>query len=364
MNKLIKQINRIKFLKYLLSLTVLLATSCAAFSPRSTATPQPTFTVEAASTPTTTPTKRPTATPTPSPLGSAENPIKIGYVIQAENTPAIDASDAIEILVSGDTGLAVENIIFSDFRNLANAVANDEVHLFWADPFEYLYLSQIGKATAMVMTNHLGVYAYGVQFIAHNERGFTTYFDPELNQNRGDFLTAIQQFSGTRPCFISPDSMPGYLVPLGLLANASTPTLEPVFTYSYNAVIRALYIQGICDFGVSYALIGDPLNTSDIIVNLPDASAQIVTLWQSDGIIPNKGLAASTELPLNIRFQLQEAFLDLPGNPEGLSFLSTALTYDVEGLKSIRDEFYQPLRSVIAPLLLDLETITQQNPSP
>jgi hypothetical protein len=43
--------------------------------------------------------------------------------------------------------------------------------------------------------------------------------------------------------------------------------LNPVFTYNYNAIIRALYIQGICDFGVTYALTGDPLTSSDILSN-------------------------------------------------------------------------------------------------
>ncbi len=345
--------------RFLLLTVLLLTTACSAIAPRSTPTLQPTFTIEAITTPTITPTQRPTVTPTPAPLGSEDNPIRIGYVIPTENTAAIDAADEIALLINAKTGFSVENAILPDFTSLSNAVSTDQVHLFWVDPFEYLYLSQLGQATAIVMTNHLGVYAYGVQFIAHVSRGFSPFYDSDLNQNSGDFLRAIQQFSGTRPCFISPDSVPGYLVPLGLLANASTPTLEPVFTYSYNAIIRALYIQGICDFGVSYALIGDPRNTSDILQNIPDATVQIITIWQSEGIIPNTGLAASTDLPLNIRYQLQEGFLDLTEYADGLSFLSTALVYEVEGLKSIRDEFYNPLRSVIAPLSLDLEAITQ-----
>jgi len=58
-------------------------------------------------------------------------------------------------------------------------------------------------------------------------------------------INALQQFAGTRPCLINPNSIPGYFVPMGLLANTSTPTLDPVFTYDYSAVVRALYIQGI-----------------------------------------------------------------------------------------------------------------------
>lgn len=340
--------------RFALLFILLLTLGCSAIGPKTTPTPQPTFTVEV----TIAPTPRPTATPTPAPLGSAGNPIKIGYVIPQENTIAIDAAEEIAILLRDQTGFTVENTIFSGFSSLSNAILNDQVDLFWVEPFEYLHLSQLGKASAIVMTNHLGVYAYGVQFIAHAERGFTPFFDTDQSQNTDDFLSAIQQFSGTRPCFISPNSVPGYVVPSGLLSNASTPTLEPVFTYSYNAIIRALFVQGICDFGVSYALIGDPRNTSDILQSIPDAAVDIVTIWQSDGIIPNTALASSSEMPLNIRFQMQEGVVNLTDSPVGLSTLSRALNYEVEGLKAIRDEFYDPLRSVIHPLSLDLEALT------
>ena len=171
-------------------------------------------------------------------------------------------------------------------------------------------------------------------------------------------MSALQQFSGTRPCFTNSESIPGFIVPSGLLANTSTPTLDPVFTYNYNAVIRALYIGGICDFGVTYAYTGDPLTSSDILSNLPDAQSLINIVWRSDSLIPNLNLSASPNLPVFIRFRIGEAMLNIADSPDGLYLISNALNYQVEALRSVEDHFYNPLRSAILPLDLDLEALT------
>lgn len=239
-----------------------------------------------------------------------------------------------------------------------------DVDLFWLKPLEYIYLNWESAAEVMLLTNHLGVYAYGVQFMANLERGFTSYYDPELNASTGDPVAALQQFSGTRPCFTEPNSLPGHLLPLGLLANTSTPTLDPVFVYNYDAVIRALYIQGICDFGIGYALTGDPRTSSGVLQDLPQAQEEVVIIWQSDGIIPNTNLSTAPGIPLDIRYKLQEAILDLPNTPEGLNLISTALNYDVEALKTTDDTFYNPLRAAIIPLELDLQALTWQETNP
>ena len=340
---------------------IVLTASCTQQPPSPTSTPTITTqpTIETQVDPTQTATKRPTPTPTLPPIGNPGNPITIGFILTPEQTTAIEAAEDITFLITEKTGFSVEFLIYPDFQSLSSGVMDSDVDLFWLKPLEYLYLNEKGAAQVVIMTNHLGVYAYGVQFMANSLRGFTSYFDPESAQSLGDPITALQQFSGTRPCFISPDSVPGCLVPSGYLANASTPTLDPIFTYSYTAMIRALYIEGICDLGVSYALIGDPRNASDIIQNLPDAQEQVIVIWQSEGVIPNINLSTSPSLPLNIRYQLQEAFLDLPQMPEGLMLVSTALGYDVEALKTVEDGFYDPLRSALNPLNLDLQAITQ-----
>ena len=310
--------------------------------------------------PTSTPTSRPTLTSTPSSLGSQSNPITIGFVLKPEDSTAIEAAEDVAFLIADQTGFQVESLYYPDFSSYTLAAQNGDIHLLWLSPFQYLYLHEQGIADAFLMTNHLGVYAYGAQFLANEMRGFTSYFDPQNNVNTGSAIEALQQFAGTRPCFINNTSIPGFFVPLGFLSKTSTPTLEPVFTYGYSAIIRSLYIQGICDFGATYALTGDPRSASDVLQDLPDARELVTVIWQSEGIIPNISLSASADVPENIKYQLQEAILDIQDNPEGLSLLSIALNYEISALKTINDSYYDPLREIIAPLYLDLETLTQQ----
>jgi phosphonate transport system substrate-binding protein len=324
-------------------------------------TSSPTPVVLESVTATLTPTPRPSSTPTLSPPGSEANPITLAFILQPEDMTAIDAAQEIALLVSEDSDMTVESVIYPDFISLSTAILNNEVDLFWLGPLEYLYLSGQGVADVLLVTNHLGVYAYGVQYMANVNRGFSSYFDPEANESFGDPLSALQQFSGTRPCFITPESLPGYFTPLGLLATTSTPTLDPVFVYDYSAVVRALYIGGICDFGVGYALIGDPRTAGDILQDIPDAENIVQVIWQSEGIIPNTNLSASPTLQLNLQVKLQESILDLQNTPEGLSLLSTALNYEVAALRSELDSYYNPLRAALAPLELDLGAITQQS---
>jgi phosphonate transport system substrate-binding protein len=316
-------------------------------------TPTPTLTP----TPLTTPTVKPTSTPTLPPLGNEGHPIKIGFILAPEEDQRQEAAENIAFLITEDTGYAVEASFYPDFLSLSSAALDEDVDLFWLEPFEYLYLNWEDAAKVILVTNHLGVYAYGIQFMAHVDRGFTSYYNPETGQSEGDMINALQQFAGTRPCLINPNSIPGYFVPMGLLANTSTPTLDPVFTYDYSAVVRALYIQGICDFGVGYALIGDPRTAGNVQQDLPNVQEQVAVIWQSEGIIPNLNLSTSTNLPLNIQYRLQEAFLDLSETEEGLALISTALDYKVEALKEFSDPFYNPLRDTIVPLEPDFEAI-------
>ena len=348
-----------------LMLVFSLLSACIPATPTAspTAIPSPTATASPAS-PTQTPTLRPSPTPTLPPLGTEGNPIAIGFIRAQDESQAIDAIEEIAILLAEDTGYFIEYLIYPDFQSLTGAILNGDVHLFWLQPLEYLYLHQAGAAEVVLITNHLGVYAYGVQFMTHTSRGFRSYYDPEASESTLGSNAALQQFSGTRPCFHSESSIPGYLVPRGLLANGSIPTLEPVFVFNYSAVIRALYIQGICDFGVSYALTGDPRSAGDILQNLPDAQNQIQIIWQSESIIPNTNLSASTTLPLVYQHRMQEAFLDLPNSTQGLDLISQALNYEVEALKTIEDDFYQSLRYTLAPLNLALETLVFEDSTP
>ena len=342
----------------LIPLLIILTACGSAASPTATSTPD----VLETSSPILTPTTRPTSTPTLPPIGMEGNPVTIGFILTPDQQDAIEAAEDLAFIIEAETGYITESLIYPDFQSLATAVLDGDVDLCWLQPLEYLYLNSIDSANAILMTNHLGVYAYGVQFLANKARGFRIYFDTETGQSTAESITALQQFAGTRPCFINPQSIPGYYLPLGLLTDASTPTLDPVFTYDYSATVRALYIQEICDFGVSYALTGDPRTANEIAQLIPDVQEQVIVIWRSEGIIPNLNLSASPDLSLNIQYILEETILDLSKTEDGSALLSTALDYEVEAVKTISDQFYDPMRNILSLLELDLEDITHTTP--
>ncbi len=340
---------------FFLFLAILVLTACSPnlVEPLPTETPTPD---EAHITPTSTPTPRPSPTPTLPPLGSLGNPITIGFILSTDQSNS-DPAIALVDLLSTETGYVFDTLLYPDFGSLSTAIVNGDVHLFWLKPLEYVFLNDQGVAEVMLMTNHQGVFAYGIQFLANVNSGFLPSFDADGNPTFDNPIEILQQFSGTRPCYLDPQSIPGYFVPKGLLADASTPTLDPVFVFSYNAIIRALYIRGICDFGVTFAYTGDPLTSSDILANLPDAKDQIRVIWLSDNFIPNINLSASPSLPVFMRFRIEEALIRIADEPHGLNLISSALVYDVEALRSIEDHFYNAFRAILAPLELDLQPI-------
>jgi phosphonate transport system substrate-binding protein len=363
--KIIKSARPKAILVFLLCFLITACSSVETATPAlPTATASPTTIPQETRTPTQAPTRRPTSTPTLAPLGESSNPIIIGFVISENETLRSEAADEIAFLIQNDTDLTVESRIFEDYAGLTEAIDEESVHLFWLQPLAYIHLNWQEQAQVMLVANHLGVYAYGVRFMAHSDRGFSVNYDPDTDTSPGEPIPTLQQFSGTRPCFLSPTSLTGYYVPMGLLANASTPTQDPVFVYDYSGIIRALYIQGICDFGVGYALTGDPRTAADLVTDFPNLQNIVITVWQSQNIIPNLNLSASPTVPVHLRFRIQESFQDLAQEPGNLTSLSTALDYDVSGFKPVTDAFYNPLRDMIIPLNLDLEQVTQQTLNP
>ena len=316
-----------------------------------TSTPPPINTADQTSTP------RPTHSPTPEALGYASNPIVMGFIQSEHSTTQKDAADALAEYLSNKTSQNVIARFFLNYKRAEKALQAGSLHMVWLGPIEYLLVSEQPLATAALITNHFGVTAYGIQFLAHKDFGFTLYFDIGQNQSIVNMNTALAQLAGTRPCFTEENSLAAYLVPKGMLLEASVPTLDPIMTYSSTASIRALYVQGICDFGVTYALSGDPRTASAVIQDFPDVLDRVQIIWQSDGIIPNLSLAYSPLLSLPIQEQISEALITLSKTTDGQTTLSNANDYSIEGLQRTDDTPYDTLRALLAIQNVDLYSL-------
>jgi len=279
--------------------------------------------------------------------------------------PEIADTAAMEELLdtlSTSTGYTIIGKEFATAGELLTDMEAGFAHIAWLMPLPYIWANQHGFARAQLLLNHFGVYQYGTQFLASAESGFSVYYDPITGENLADASTALSQFLNQRPCWVSPDSPSGYVVPAGLLAENEIPVQPGAFVRDHAAVIRALYVRGICDFGATFAISGDP-RTSPALQDLPDVMNRIVVIWRSDAIIPSMNFSTLPELPEEMRQRLIAALVDLASRPEGRQLLTDALNYDVQELKAVDDETYEPLKRLTEAAQINLESLFRKEES-
>ncbi len=315
--------------------------------------PQPTETVI---TPTRTPAAAPTQTAIPVPSGNEEEPLIMAFVSENSDPAAQDAAAQLTGQLSSQSGLNIQAQSFASYHEVLDGLGKGDIQMAWLPPLTYLQASRMGIAGAALLTNHFGVYMYGTQFFANADDDYTTYFDATTNTDTADAQNALKQFSGKRPCFTDPSSASGFIVPEGLLLKNNVDFLPPVQDQAYTSVLRSLYIKGICDFGATYSVTGDP-RTSSEVADLKDVMDKIVIVWQSDPVIPNLNFSFQTAVSPDLRASITKPLLDLAGSEEGLTLISTATNYDVQSLKQIDDTTYDPLRELVDLAKPDPKTV-------
>ncbi|MCL4560723.1 MAG: PhnD/SsuA/transferrin family substrate-binding protein, partial [Chloroflexi bacterium] len=255
------------------------------------------------------------------------------------------------------SGYQVTTEITDTYDLLLTEMKLGHVQIAWLPPFTYMIASDKNYADVALMTNHFGVYSYGIQFLANVDSNFTPYFDPGQNSDTAASGDALKQFDGKRPCWVDLQSASGYVVAKGLLDEANVNTLDGVITQSHSALIRALYINGICDFGVTFAISGDPRTAESILTELPDVMEKVAVIWRSDAIIPNLNVTFSPFIPGAIRQEVTQALLDYSKTVEGKAALTTFNQYDISELKVVDDSYYDVLRTVQVDSQVKLSTL-------
>ncbi len=302
----------------------------------------------------------PTATPTPAPLGHPDNPIVMAVLLSPENSNAMLAFDDVAGNISQNSNNAVVAEFYSDYPSMLADMENGLIHYAWLPPAAYVYAHKKGFANVVFVTNHYGVDLYGIQFLANQKAGFVSYYDDSLGLNTADVKNALSQFQDKHPCWISKTSLSGYAVPLGILNQNQISVSTPAYLKDSVGVVRALHVQGICDFGATYSIIGDPRTASEILTDLPDALSQIPVIWKSDAIIPTLNLSALPDVPTKIDEAIKSAFLDLIKQDDGRSKLSAALDYDTQDLKMVNHDFYLPFQEILESSGIDLLSLLSE----
>jgi phosphonate transport system substrate-binding protein len=293
------------------------------------------------------------ATPTPLPLGSQGNPLRMGYVVDPADGASTAAGGNVVVRLADLTGYSVELAPHADYITLMTSLYNEQVHMVWLPPVTAVATQKSGLASAALIVNHYGVYAYGTQFLANVDLGATAYFDPVTNTNTADPVTALGQFAGLRPCWVEPESIAGYIIPAGILSQIGVISRPAVWSQTSSAVIRSLYVGGVCDLGATFSISGDPRTSSEILNDLPDVMSRVKVIWRSDAIIPNMSLSFTPPVDEKMAKELSAAWMEIDRQAETLTWLSTMLNYDIQALRPITNSYFDALRTYLDILQID-----------
>lgn len=325
----------------ILAIVILVCTACLPATTAPTATPTPIPTLKSS------PTPEPTRTSTPFPLASEENPLVFGTVSENSDPKILAAGVDLAAELARITNFKVISRTYPSQAALLADMQAKKVHITFLQPFTYIWARQKGFANVVLLTNHFGVYQYGSQFLANVSSKFTSYYDPAKGQNTVDAATALKQFNGKRPCWVDPTSAAGFVAPYGLLSDLGIKVKDGVLAQSFPAVVRALYVTGICDFGASFATIGDARTSTTVTQDLTDVMNRVVVIYTTEAVIPNLNLSLHTGLSKEMREDLTFALQSIGRSEKGRTAFSTAAAYEITDVKAVDDVIYDALRNLL-----------------
>jgi phosphonate transport system substrate-binding protein len=217
-----------------------------------------------------------------------------------------------------------------------------------------LLASENGSVGAAFARQQDGSAFYGAQFIVRSDAGYLPYFDSVKNENTADVSTALAQFQNKKPCWADPLSPSAYVVPLGFLAEAGVQADDPAFVAGQPTVVRAVYAQGVCDFGATYI---DARAYPGLADAFPDVMKKIVVAWRTPNIIPYETLVFASNMDSGMHRVLTRAFVDAMDTPDGSSAMQTL--YGMDAMQVAQDGQYQDFRKVVKASGLDLKNLVK-----
>jgi ABC-type phosphate/phosphonate transport system substrate-binding protein len=272
------------------------------------------------------------------------------YVNPAEQAPA---AEALIQYLADQTGWVFAIQTYSAASDLLTAMDEGKASFAWLQPEEYLYASEKNIASVALLTSHYGLYGYGSNVYVAGDSGFNLYFDADTGIPTRDAKASLRQFAQKTPCLVSTGSLSGYAYPLGLLAEQEININTPVLLQSHEAVIRAVAAGGICDFGVTYGILGDPRTASAIQADIPDVMEKVKIAWQTPPDIPTLNLSYGILLSGDVRYAISNALMEYARTADGTQKLTQMTGYSIDGIRPASDDEYDSLRGALQAAAID-----------
>lgn len=299
------------------------------------------------------PTQTPLSTPDP---GTEQNPLILALGPSARpDSELIAAGETIAAFIESHTGYRVVTVAPSSESALVDAFRTGNAHIASLSPFGYLLARKNETATVALASVRDGQTLYGFQFIVNRDGEFKPFYDETRNENTEELVTALEQFTEKKPCWSDTTSPSGYVLPLGLLNQAQVKIRSGAFLEGQPSVVRAVYADDICDFGVTFI---DARNSPALEADYPDVMDRVVVVWRSEALIPYENISFSNQLPLEMRRILQRTFVDLMLTPEGKTAIQTA--YGIDELQIAEDSLYDGFEDYVDASKLDLSILIEE----
>ncbi|MDP1715147.1 MAG: PhnD/SsuA/transferrin family substrate-binding protein [Anaerolineales bacterium] len=313
-------------------------------------------------TPTPIPTLTPAGTPSPTltPLapsepGTEQNPLILALAASTHpSDETIAAGEMIAAFIESRTGYRVVTVIPSSEQVLVEAFDKGNAHIGSLSPYAYLLARQNDSVTALLASVRDGSTFYGAQIIVNREKKFASYYDETRGENTAEAATALNQFEEKKACWSDEVSPSGYVVPFGLLNQAGVQIRSGAFLAGQPSVVRAVYVDDICDFGATFI---DARDSPALEADYGDVMDKVIVIWRIPNIIPYENISIANALPIEMRRVIQRALIDLMLTPEGKAAIQTV--YGMDELQVVEDAAYAEFASYVKASRLDLLSLIE-----
>ena len=311
-----------------------------------------------------TPTPIPTLTETPAPtqtplappeLGTEQNPLILALAPSPRpSEETIKAGEVIAAFIQKQTGYRVVTVIPTSEQMLVESFGKGNAHIGSLSPYGYVLARETNSVSVVFAKIRDGKIFYGAQIIANRDHSFESYFDEARGENITDPVAAFKQFNDKKACWSDEVSPSGYVVPLGLLNQAQVKIRGGAFLDGQPSVVRAVYVDDICDFGATFV---DARTSPALEADYGDVMDKVIVIWRIPEIIPYENVSISTVLPIEMRRVIQRAFVDLMLTPEGKAALQTV--YGIDQMQIVEDTAYTEFTTYVKASGLDLLDLIQ-----
>ena len=260
----------------------------------------------------------------------------MGFVPSQNATTLQETAKPLGDMLSQELGIPVEVFVSTNFIGLVEAMANEQVHIGFLNPFAYVIAKDRGDPVEVMFKSvRHGSDSYRAQIFVHADSG----------------ITDLQQLKGKKFAFVDPASTSGYLFAAHVLKkNGIDPEkdIQPVMAGSHDGAVLSVYNKQT-EAGASFEDARTLLQK-----DYPDVTDKVKVIAYSDPI-PNDTISVASWLSDDLKQKIHDAFVKIAETEDGKKVLFDI--YEIEGLTDAKDSDFDIIRNVAKDMGINLEEL-------